>query len=527
MPRNSKNTLKIIIGTRGSELALWQANYTQQRLREIGIDSELKIIKTQGDKIQNLSFDKLEGKGFFTKEIEEALLAGEIDLAVHSHKDLPTESPKGLVITAVSDRENPSELILIRKEAVDRKEKFSFKKNAIVGTSSARRKAQLLSFRSDITLKDLRGNVPTRIEKLRKGDYDAIMLAAAGVERLKIDLSEFHVEMPAPNEFIPAPAQGVLAWQIRENDVALKEVMEKLNSENAGKEISVERKILELFHGGCQIPIGVFCKVEKGNYHVWVSHATSWDAFPKRIFIKINSAQNLAETAVKKIQTNSLGSVFITRDISEEDYFFRALHSFGYKVSGASLIQTEPVTFQKIPDCNWLFFSSKNGVKHFFAQNSELPANVKFGVTGQGTAMELRKHSYVESFCGSSSDMEETGKQFSELVSGKKILFPQTEDSLQTIQKQLNGIAECINLVVYRTTAKTQLEILPADVTVFTSPSNVSAFFSDKKVKPLKQVIAMGKSTEAKLREFGVLNANIPYSPDETGLADAVFSLNN
>ncbi len=527
MPRNSENTLKIIIGTRGSELALWQANYTQQRLREIGIDSELKIIKTQGDKIQNLSFDKLEGKGFFTKEIEDALLASEIDLAVHSHKDLPTESPKGLVITAVSERENPSELILIRKEAVDRKEKFSFKKNAIVGTSSARRKAQLLSFRSDITLKDLRGNVPTRIEKLRKGDYDAIMLAAAGVERLKIDLSEFHVEMPAPNEFIPAPAQGVLAWQIRENDVELKTVMEKINSENAGREINVERKILELFHGGCQIPIGVFCKVEKGNYNVWVSHAASWDAFPKRIFIKTNSAENLAETAVKKIRETSPDSVFITRDISEQDYFFRALNSFGYIVSGASLIQTEPVPFQKISNYDWLFFSSKNGVKHFFAQKPELPANVKFGVTGQGTAMELRKHGYVESFCGFSSDVEETGKHFAAFMKGKKILFPQAEDSLQTIQKQLNGIAECLNLVVYKTSAKTGVEIPTVDIAVFTSPSNVSAFFADKKNKQPKQVIAMGKSTEARLREFGITNSIIPYSPDETGLVDAIFSLNN
>src|ERR1039457_6250084 len=122
---------KIIIGSRGSDLALWQANFVLAELKKLKIDAELKIIKTQGDQIQNLSFDKLEGKGFFTKEIEEALLKKEIDLAVHSHKDLPTEFPKGLIIAAVSEREDPSELLLINKNAVDEKQKFSLKRNAI------------------------------------------------------------------------------------------------------------------------------------------------------------------------------------------------------------------------------------------------------------------------------------------------------------------------------------------------------------------------------------------------------------
>lgn len=516
---------KIIIGTRGSELALWQANFTQQNLRAIGVDSELKIIKTKGDKIQDLSFDKLEGKGFFTKEIEDALLAGEIDLAVHSHKDLPTESPKGLMIAAVSARENPAELILIRKKSVDTTLKFSFKQNAIVGTSSARRKAQLLSFRPDITLKDLRGNVPTRIDKLRNGGYDAIMLAAAGVERLKIDLSEFYVVEPAPNEFIPAPAQGVLAWQIRENDATLHNILQQLNSKEAQQEIETERKILELFHGGCQIPIGVFSKVEKGNHNVWVSHAASWDTFPKRIFLQANSSHVLAETAVNKVRESNAASVFITRDISESDYFFRALNAFGYTVSGVSLIESAAVAFQSAPICDWIFFSSKNGVNYFFAQKLQISNTVKFGVTGQGTAMALRKYGFTESFCGTSTDMDDTGKQFAALVKGEKVLFPQAADSLQSIQKQIGATAECINLVVYKTSERSSVEIPESDVTVFTSPSNVTAFFLRKNSSALKKVIAIGKSTEAKLKEFGIVNTLLPSSPDETGLAEAIFSI--
>lgn len=166
LPEESKKS-KIIIGTRGSELALWQANYVKDRLAEIGLDSELKIIKTQGDKILNLSFDKLEGKGFFTKELEEELLSGDIDIAVHSHKDLPTLNPEGLIIAAVSEREDPAELLIILKDCVDVQQNLSVKFGGMVGTSSNRRKAQLRAIRPDFEIEDLRGNLQTRIQKLR------------------------------------------------------------------------------------------------------------------------------------------------------------------------------------------------------------------------------------------------------------------------------------------------------------------------------------------------------------------------
>src|SRR5580698_3790758 len=205
---------KLIIGTRGSDLALWQANFVKSRLAANNISAELKIIKTQGDRILNLSFDKLEGKGFFTKELEEELLSGKIDIAVHSHKDLPTENPPGLIIAAVSEREDPSELLLILKDCVDVHQKLSVKYGGIVGTSSNRRKAQLLAYRPDLDIKDIRGNVPTRVHKLHDENYDAIMLAKAGVTRLGLDLSEFYVEELSPTELIPAPAQGALAIQI-------------------------------------------------------------------------------------------------------------------------------------------------------------------------------------------------------------------------------------------------------------------------------------------------------------------------
>lgn len=285
----------VIIGSRGSDLALWQAHFVESELKKLGCTVEIKIIKTQGDRIQHLSFDKLEGKGFFTKEIEHELLSGSIDLAVHSHKDLETTPPEGLTIAAVSERAHPSDLLLIRKEATDVDQKWSLKKNAVVGTSSARRKAQLISLRPDISTNDLRGNVPTRIDKLRQGNYDAIVLAKAGVDRLEIDLSEFHVTVFDPTEFIPAPAQGVLGLQIREGDLELHEIVGKMNHPDVQQRIQLERKVLNLLEGGCQLPLGTYCTEEN---ILFVAYAPAADAPCTFLKYQVDSFDGLAEKVI-------------------------------------------------------------------------------------------------------------------------------------------------------------------------------------------------------------------------------------
>jgi hydroxymethylbilane synthase len=272
----------LIIGTRGSDLALWQANHVQSILASKGIETTIHIIKTTGDQIQNLSFDKIEGKGFFTKEIEEALLNNTVDIAVHSHKDLETEQPFGLTIAAVSERADPAEMLLINPTAFDQNEKFSLKKKAIVGTSSSRRKAQILHYRADVQLSDIRGNVPTRVQKLRDGNFDAILLAKAGLDRLKLDLSGLVAIPLDPEEFIPAPAQGVLAIQCRTSDSDVIEILGKINNEAVKNLITIERTVLNKLQGGCQLPLGVYATLYEGEYTVHVSYAKSWDA-PNRI----------------------------------------------------------------------------------------------------------------------------------------------------------------------------------------------------------------------------------------------------
>lgn len=290
---------KVIIGSRGSELALWQAKHVKKQLEDLNHDVEIKIIITQGDAIQNLSFDKLEGKGFFTKEIELELLAGTIDLAVHSHKDLETNPPEGLVIAAVSERENPADILLVRKVSVDKSEKWGLKKNGVIGTSSARRKSLVLALRPDCTTEDLRGNVPTRIQKLADNQYDAIILAKAGVDRLELDLSDFHVHVLDTNEFVPAPAQGVLGLQIRKSDERMADIMKNLHHQEVSNRIRIERKVLNLMEGGCQLPLGVFCDID-GKIHV--SHAKSSTEAAKITHFEHNDAFDIAEKIVATLK---------------------------------------------------------------------------------------------------------------------------------------------------------------------------------------------------------------------------------
>jgi hydroxymethylbilane synthase len=292
---------KIVIGSRGSDLALWQANHVRKQLEDLGHEIEIKVIVTQGDAIQHLSFDKLEGKGFFTKEIETALLEGTIDFAVHSHKDLETNPPKGLMIAAVSEREDPSELLLINKSKVDLTQEWNLIEKGIIGTSSARRKSQVIRFRPDLEIKDLRGNVPTRIQKLRDGNYDAILLAKAGVDRLQLDLSDFHVEVLDPTVVIPAPAQGVLALQIRESDTELFNILQQINHPEVAQRIGVERKVLNLLEGGCQLPLGVYCETES---KVYVSHAKNWEDGADWMLYEFDELENMAELIVEEINSD-------------------------------------------------------------------------------------------------------------------------------------------------------------------------------------------------------------------------------
>ena len=261
------NPPHLTIGSRGSDLALYQARFIRSILeKDHGCAVDIKVIKTSGDKIDTISFDKMEGKGFFTKELEDALLAQEIDLAVHSLKDLMTTQPDGLKLGAVGYRADRREMLLIRRESRTADGFLPVREGGSVGTSSARRRCQVAHHNPSLVIKDLRGNVPTRIQKLRDGKYDAILLAAAGVTRLNLELSDLEVVLLDPKEFLPAPAQGILGIQIRTDDDRVESIVSKLGSTEAMTEALLERGLLKRFGAGCSLPLGVYSEKQGGHY---------------------------------------------------------------------------------------------------------------------------------------------------------------------------------------------------------------------------------------------------------------------
>lgn len=251
--------MKIRVGTRGSNLALIQTNWAIDRLKEKfpEVEFEVKIIKTKGDKILHLSLDKIGDKGLFVKEIESQLLEGEIDLAVHSMKDMPAEVVEGLKFAAVPKREDPRDVIILR-EGLNSFDELPI--GATIGTGSKRRKYQLLRKRPDLNIVPIRGNIETRISKIESENLDGIVLAASGV--IRADLEEKITEFLPVDLMIPAPAQGALALEIRENDEELEKMIDAIRDEISQIQTDAERSYLAGIDGSCHIPMGAYCEVD-------------------------------------------------------------------------------------------------------------------------------------------------------------------------------------------------------------------------------------------------------------------------
>jgi hydroxymethylbilane synthase len=246
--------MNLRIGSRGSQLALWQANHIAALLRGQGHSIEIEIIKTTGDRLQEVTFAQVGSKGMFTKEIEEALAEGRVDLAVHSLKDLPTDLPEPFALAATPPRVDPRDVFVSVKYA----SLAALPHGARVGTSSQRRRAQLKALRPDIEAVDFRGNVDTRLRKLAEGQVDAILLAAAGLDRL--EKTEWVRERLEPKDFCPAAGQGSLGIETRKDDVATIAAVAFLDDADTRFAVTLERAALAALGGGCQVPIGIHCR---------------------------------------------------------------------------------------------------------------------------------------------------------------------------------------------------------------------------------------------------------------------------
>lgn len=250
---------KLIIGSRGSELALWQARFVKRELerKNKNLSVEIKIINTKGDKILDVALSKIGDKGLFTKELENELLNGSIDIAVHSLKDLQTEIPQGLLLAAVTKRHPVEDVLITRKKGTTI---ASLKENAVIATGSLRRRSQILHLRPDFKIEELRGNVPTRIKKFLESGWDAIILARAGVERLK--LTKYISSIIDKNLLLPAVGQGALGIEIRKDNLLAAKMLKKIHHEKTFLAVRAERALLKALEGGCQVPIGAYAQVK-------------------------------------------------------------------------------------------------------------------------------------------------------------------------------------------------------------------------------------------------------------------------
>ncbi len=311
------------IGARGSDLAQFQARWVKERLQLIGIESELVIISTLGDRVQDKPLDELGVQGVFTREIENALIENRIDLAVHSFKDLAMKQPIGLSIAAITGREDPADVLLMSPDVFSlHTDKLQIVEGAVIGTSAVRRREQLISLRPDLKIEDLRGNVPTRIQKLREGKYDAIILAQAGVNRLSVDIRDLRTQRLDPLKFIPSPGQGALAIEMRSDNQQFETVRNLLNDDNSATATGLERSILYELGGGCSLPLGAYARSTGGKWQIKAfygeSSSNKWaeaegelpSLLPQRIMMKLgikteSVAKCMPGTLTQSLEINS------------------------------------------------------------------------------------------------------------------------------------------------------------------------------------------------------------------------------
>ncbi len=529
---------KIIIGTRGSQLSLVQTNLIKDHLQSLLPQTliEIKIITTKGDKNMNpVPLDSV-GKGWFTKEIDKALLAGEIDMAVHSLKDLSEILPKGLVIAALPIREDAREALVARSGLP----LLKLKKGSVIGTDSTRRKAQILHKRPDLIVESIRGNVNRRLEKLDNGEYDAVFLAVAGLKRLGLTsrITEYFDE----TDIIPSPGQGALAVVIRKSNTALYTTLKKLNDPTTVAAVKAERAFSKAIGGGCKMPVGAYAKIVEDTI---IMHAVvgSLDG----TYLEIDSikgsiltpaklgkiiASRLLETCKNwYIQNDPIppAYVVITRPL-EDDTFAKEIKDMGLQpllyptieITKNTLLKNSKDYLHNLAPYDWLLFTSRHGVRYFLETLAELEIDPQIlqkkhiGAVGPKTAEELKKHQLTVQFIPSEFTTEDLANQLPE-INGKRILLPRSDIATPILAEQLEKRgATVVTVPIYKTEFVTkpnavfeqQLSNNTIQCITFTSPSTVEGFLasidSKRKSKVLSlPVVAIGPVTAKAVQEKG------------------------
>lgn len=541
--------MNLRIGTRGSDLALWQARYVAARLVDAA-EIELVVLRTRGDVIDDVPLTGVEGKAFFTAEIERALLEQRVDIAVHSHKDLPTEMTPGLVIAAVPERASQRERLLALPEAIDPEAPFlPLVRGALIGTSSPRREEQLRTLRPDLRVASLRGNVPTRVRKLRELQYDAIVLASAGLDRLALDLTGLEDRELPLEWFVPAPAQGALAIQIREGNSALAAFLrERLHDQRAARAVRAERGLLERAGGGCNLPLGAAVvegdsgpfraflflgaghpEPNRGSRWAWGDGATPEAAAndaAKKLFARAPTLCGpLAALRVALTGSSDAGASTDGSDLGER-----------LRVLGASVAHEAVIEFEDLP-CRELSrriaaLSPGDGVAVTSRQAARrlsgisIAAGVCLGAVGRPTARALEQAGLRADVVGSGGARELA--RVLPVVTGARVLFPCAAEALPDLELELSARGVRVErMPLYRTrpVAGARLE-REVDARVFMSPSSVHACrdFGAVPGSSTLALFALGESTRSALLESGLPGADA-FRPSTSGGEELVAAL--
>src|SRR5690606_17443643 len=310
------------------------------------------------------------------------------------------------------------------------------------------------------------------------------------------------------------------------------DVLQGINDADVAETIAVERKVLNLFDAGCHAPLGSYCRKVDGKFQSWTSIADDNEDFPDRVFLEAETSEGMAEKIYSKYSKDRKlpSSIFITRDLDENSYLARSLKKHNIAVDDRSLIRIFP-TINKLDSfilkrADWIFFNSRNAIEHFFKLEPLILKKTKIAVLGRGSEETLRKFNRTADFTGDhlGINTEGIGSEFAKLVDGQTVLFPRAEGSLQTIRKALTENTKIIDMPIYETVIEEEVDKSNADVLIFTSPSNVEAYFRENLVDPGQKIICIGNSTAKVISEMG-LKYTLPYSPDEIGLAEAIFGL--
>ncbi|WP_346857162.1 hydroxymethylbilane synthase [uncultured Draconibacterium sp.] len=563
-----KNTIRI--GTRGSKLALYQAYRVKESLEQKFPEKqfEIVIVKTKGDKILDVPLSKIGDKGLFTKELEVAMFNNEIDMAVHSLKDLPTVFPEGTKLGAVLERGTVNDALVSKNHL-----KISeFTSEHTVATSSLRRKAQLLKLNPNLNIVEIRGNVNTRIRKMEEGYCDAMIMAAAGLQRLEMDA--YITEIIEPEVMIPACGQGAMAIEIKDNDPEIEKLVSAINHEETMITSSAERAFLNTLEGGCQIPVGSTCQIN-GNLVKITGFVSSIDGSN---FLKesasgpVGNAKQIAVDLAKKlfaaggkeildsIRTENFPAqkvelplqdkiIISTRPADASDDLPQLLQNAGSKVVSLPMIQIESANLssdeidklKNLDQFNWVIFTSKNGVASFFKQlieingNTTLPASLKIAVVGEKTAAELDYYGYAPFLSGEKNTSENL---LNELITkynpqAQNILLPIGNLADNSIQNRLSPANKVTRINIYSTvkpaTADQKIMDLVTknnyDLILITSPStfnNFCYFYGTANLSKLK-IASIGTTTTSAIEAKGVAPLITAEKSNAAGLYEAII----